>query len=48
MTDFEHPSVDAAFARHIIAHSYNEVLKKMPRSLREGLAPLPEDDFKLD
>ena len=48
MTDFEHPSVDAAFARHIIAHSFNEVLRKMSHSLREGLSPPPEGDFELD
>ncbi|MCF0177436.1 MAG: MmcQ/YjbR family DNA-binding protein [Bacteroidales bacterium] len=48
MTDFEHPSMDVVFARHIVAHSYNEVLKKMPRRLCEGLSPLTEGDFKLD
>ncbi|MCF0174693.1 MAG: MmcQ/YjbR family DNA-binding protein [Bacteroidales bacterium] len=48
MTDFGHPSVNADFIKHIVAHSYNEVLKKMPRSLRKGLSPLPDGKPETD
>lgn len=42
MVDFRAPEVNNEFMRHLIAHSYNEVLKKMPRKQREGLQMLKE------
>ncbi|NLD22088.1 MAG: MmcQ/YjbR family DNA-binding protein [Bacteroidales bacterium] len=37
MVDFTHYSITEEFLFHLISHSYNEVCKKMPKSLKQGL-----------